>query len=283
MAAANGSRLANLRFLVGLARAAGGALIFSLPLLMTMELWWLGFYMGRLQLALLTLVTFPLLVLLSHYVGFERTFDWREDVVDALAAYAVAVIMAVVLHPLLVIAAPGDSFSEIIGKIALQAVPGAIGALLALSQLGQAQEEDGSRRRHWQEEPSYPRELFLMLLGALFLSLNLAPTEEMVLIGHRMPPLYSLLLVVLSLLLMHAFVYSVEFRGQHDPGNGHPGHARLFLHYTVAGYGIVLLTSLFILWTFGRFEGVGMLDVVAITVVLAFPASIGAAAARLIL
>jgi len=247
---------------------------------MTMELWWLGFYMGRLQLALLTLVTFPLLVLLSHYIGFERTFDWREDVIDALAAYAVAIVMALLLHPLLLIAAPGDSPSELIGKVALQAVPGAIGALLALSQLGAAQRE-GDRRQLWQEESNYPRELFLMLLGALFLSLNLAPTEEMILIGYRMPPLYSLSLVLLSLLLMHAFV-SVEFRTL-QPGTGWPGHGKLFLRYTVAGYGVVLLTSLFMLWTFGRFDGTGLLEVVAVTAVLAFPASIGAAAARLIL
>ena len=35
------------RFRVGLARAFAGAIIFALPLLMTMEMWWLGFYMVR--------------------------------------------------------------------------------------------------------------------------------------------------------------------------------------------------------------------------------------------
>jgi hypothetical protein len=35
--------MANRVFLVGLGRAFGGALIFSLPMLMTMEMWWLGF------------------------------------------------------------------------------------------------------------------------------------------------------------------------------------------------------------------------------------------------
>ncbi|CAN7555305.1 DUF2391 family protein [Phenylobacterium sp. LjRoot225] len=35
----------------GLARAVAGALIFSFPLLMTMEMWQLGFYMDRLRLA----------------------------------------------------------------------------------------------------------------------------------------------------------------------------------------------------------------------------------------
>lgn len=31
----------------GLARAFGGSIIFASPLLMTMEMWWLGFYMNR--------------------------------------------------------------------------------------------------------------------------------------------------------------------------------------------------------------------------------------------
>jgi uncharacterized membrane protein len=57
---------ANLRFAVGLARAFGGALVFSLPLLMTMEMWWLGFAMDRLRLALLLAVQLPLLVGLAR-------------------------------------------------------------------------------------------------------------------------------------------------------------------------------------------------------------------------
>lgn len=35
-------RESDYRFFVGLARAFAGAVLFSLPLLMTMEMWWLG-------------------------------------------------------------------------------------------------------------------------------------------------------------------------------------------------------------------------------------------------
>ncbi|HSK19437.1 MAG TPA: DUF2391 family protein, partial [Longimicrobiales bacterium] len=66
-------------FLTGLARAFGGAIFFSLPLLMTMEMWWLGFYMDRFRLALLMLAMVPLLIALDHYVGFkEEQTTWRE-------------------------------------------------------------------------------------------------------------------------------------------------------------------------------------------------------------
>src|SRR3546814_19401144 len=57
----------------GLGRAFGGALIFALPMLMTMEMWWLGFYADRFRLALLLMLNFHLLVMLSRRAGFEAT------------------------------------------------------------------------------------------------------------------------------------------------------------------------------------------------------------------
>jgi uncharacterized membrane protein len=76
-------------FITGIARAFGGALIFALPMLMTMEMWHLGFYMERWRLAVLLLLLLPLLVGLSHYIGFETTFDWEDDLRDSLVAIAV--------------------------------------------------------------------------------------------------------------------------------------------------------------------------------------------------
>src|SRR5690606_34859559 len=59
------------KFRVGLARAFGGAIFFSLPMLMTMELWSLDFYMDRLRLALFMALMVPFLIVLDHYSGFE--------------------------------------------------------------------------------------------------------------------------------------------------------------------------------------------------------------------
>src|SRR5687768_14199408 len=80
------------RFAAGLARAVGGASVFSMPLYMTMEMWQLGFAMDRGRLALLAALMFPMLVGLSHVSGFEPTFDLVNDVVDAAVAWAVGVV-----------------------------------------------------------------------------------------------------------------------------------------------------------------------------------------------
>ena len=266
------------RFGVGVARAFGGAIIFTLPMLMTMEMWWLGFYMSRFRLALFLLIIIPLLVGLSYFIGFKQTFRLKQDVLDGFVAYAVGFVAAAVTLFLFAIIEFGMSADEIIGKISLQAVPGSIGAMLAQSQLGSNEGEKEEKHRR----TGYGGEMFRMAVGALFLAFNLAPTEEMVLIAHKMSYWHMVALAFVSLLVMHAFVYSVEFRGQASipPGTS---FWSVFLRLTVAGYALALLISLYILWTFGRTDGMTFHQVMTAVIVLGFPSAIGAAAARLII
>ena len=270
--------IADERFGLGLARAFGGAIVFSLPMLMTMEMWWLGFYMSSWRLALLLAVNIPLLIGLSHYIGFEDTFEFKDDALDAFVAYAVGFIAPVPILFLFGVIEPGMSADEIIGKISLQAVPGSIGAMLAQSELGGQPKDKEDRKRR----AGYWGELFIMMVGALFLAFNLAPTEEMVLIAYMMTDWHILGLILFTLIVMHAFVYALEFKGQASIPEGTPFWS-VFLRFTVVGYTIALLISLFILWMFGRLDGQSLYQIVTAVIVLGFPAAIGAAAARLIL
>jgi putative integral membrane protein (TIGR02587 family) len=262
-------------FFVGLARAFGGALIFSLPMLMTMEMWQLGFSLSQFRLALLLLVTFPLLVGLSHFMGFEETFGWKDDVVDAFVALAVGFIVPGIVLSLFSILAFGMSPGEIVGKISLQAVPASIGAMFAQSELGGGREQ---KKRH----AGYGGEIFIMASGALFLGLNVAPTKEMVLIAYKMSAWHSVTLALVSLFIMHAFVYSVEFQGQADIPPGTPFWS-VFLRFTIVGYAVVLVISFYLLWTFGQTDGLAFGQISSALVVLGFPCAVGAAAARLLL
>ena len=270
--------MANRVFLIGLGRAFGGALIFSLPMLMTMEMWWLGFSMERWKLALLLLATIPLLIGLSHYMGFEDTFGLKDDTVDAFVALAVGFFAGAVSLGLFSVIEPGMSAEEIIGKVSIQAVPGSIGAMFAQSELGGNEKRQREKKRH----AGYFGDLFIMAAGALFLALNVAPTEEIVLIGHQMSPWHSIALVLVSLLVMHAFVYSVEFQGSAAIPEGVSLYS-IFFRHTVVGYAVVLLMGAYILWTFGRTDDLAVGQVISVLVVLGFPSAVGAAAARLIL
>ena len=142
-------------------------------------------------------------------------------------------------------------------------------------------EEDGNEATSGRRS-SYAAEMLLMMTGALFLGLNVAPTEEMILLSYMMVPWREISLIAVSLVAMHAFVYAVEFRGGHQT---HPevGFWSLFLRFTVVGYALVMVICLYLLWTFGRVDGTGLAEILSAVVVLGFPCAIGAAAARLIL
>lgn len=278
------------KFFAGIARGIAGALLFALPMLMTMEMWELGVYMDRSRLFLLLLANIPLLIILSDRVGFEETSTWRQAIRDASIAYALGIVSSALILVAMGVIKYDQSPHEIIGMIALQAIPASIGAMLGRSQLGGQSNEDDNEKDSGgddgnpvqERETSYTGELFLMAVGALFLNLNVAPTEEMILLSYKMTPWHALAIIAASLIVMHGFVYALSFKGSHDLAEGTPSwHA--FVRFTLPGYLIAGLISSYCLWTFHRIDDVGSTQILMTVVILSFPGAIGAAAARLIL
>ncbi|OLP55202.1 hypothetical protein BJF92_17430 [Rhizobium rhizosphaerae] len=268
--------------MIGLARGLGGALLFALPMQMTMEMWELGFTMDRWRLLLLLLATLPLLFGLARRIGFEETFSWREGMRDAVIAYGIGIVSSAVLLSLFGLITSDIAREDLVGKIALQAVPASIGALLGRSQLGSGPDEEDEDEQQETEGTGYGTELFMMAIGALFLNLNTAPTEEMILISYLMTPWHALVTILLSIAVMHGFVYAVSFKGGHELSQDVPSWHAL-IRFTLPGYVIALLISLYCLWTFGRLDDAGAMTNLMAVVVLGLPGAIGAAAARLIL
>lgn len=278
----------NRKFFAGIARGIAGALLFALPMLMTMEMWQLGVYMDRSRLLLLLLVNIPLLIILSDRVGFEKTSTWRQAIRDASIAYALGIVSCAVILVAMGVIKQDQSAHEIIGMIALQAVPASIGAMLGRSQLGGQPDDKNDKAGGDDDDPIHEREtgyageLFLMAVGALFLNLNVAPTEEMILLSYKMTPWHALVIIAASLAVVHSFVYALSFRGSHDLAKGTPSwHA--FVRFTLPGYLIAGLISAYCLWSFHRTDDIGSTQILMTVVILSFPGAIGAAAARLIL
>ena len=266
----------NWKYVIGLGRALAGAILFSLPMLMTMEMWWLGFYMDPLRLLLFIASNLVILVGLSRLSGFEKTASWDDDLMDAFAAYAVAAVWSAVILVLLGVLRADMPLSEIVGKIAIQSVPASFGAMIGGKQMGAADTE-GKK----EERSSYVGELFLMVAGAMFLSFNVAPTEEMILIAFQMTAVQGIALVATSLILLHLLVYTVGLKGHEKPA-GPTSFWSIFLRFSVVGYALTVLVSLYVLWTFGRVDGTASSQIVGMVAVLAFPGAIGAALARLV-
>lgn len=177
-------------FFTGLARAAGGALLFGLPILMTSEMWQLGFHLDRPRFVLLILVTIPLLAGLASISGFKKSTGWIEDVVDAFVALAVGYVTSALILWMLGLLDGGMSAGELIGKVSLQAVSASIGALLASSQFG----ESGSEQNGETPGSGYGSELMVMGAGALFLAFNIAPTSEVMVTALSIGPITGLVI-----------------------------------------------------------------------------------------
>ncbi|MCE7798108.1 TIGR02587 family membrane protein [Sphingobium sufflavum] len=271
--------MSNRDYALGLARAFGGAIIFGLPLLMTMEMWSLGLAIHPARLLIFVVLNFCVLVVLSRFGGFEPTDSIGEDLLDALGAYAVGIAASGLILGLFNLLYTSMPLGELAGMIAVQSIPTSFGAMLARKQLGDG-EDDKSEEQKLRSD-GYAGELFLMLAGSMFLAFNVAPTEEVILIGFKMTPWHSLTLIAASLFALHALVFAVGLPGQEQAPDGYGG-MRLFIAYTVPGYAIAALVSLYILWTFGRVDGQALHAIAGSVVVLGFPASIGAAIARLV-
>ncbi|MDR7380794.1 TIGR02587 family membrane protein [Promicromonospora iranensis] len=260
------------RLVKGLGRAFGGALLFALPLFMTMEIWRLAAGMDRWRLLLLYLLTIVLAFTMERHLGLRQgePDSPLASVVDTAIALTAGIAAAAVVLSIFAVLEPVAAWGEAVAVVALAALPATIGASFARSQLGL----DSTGRA----SEGYRQELFLMTAGATVFAANVAPTEEVVLLAGAMEPGHALGLIALELVVMHAFVYAVEFKGgatSHD-------FARVLLPYTVVGYVIACAVSAYLLWSFGRFDGTALGPALIETLVLALPATIGAAAARLI-
>lgn len=268
----------NRKFFRGLARAFGGAIVFALPILMTLEMWSLGPSIQSERLALLVLLTVPILTGMSHFAGFEETFNWREDLLDAFGALAVGLLVSAVVLAMLGIFSFEMPFAEAVGLVTLQGIASSLGAMLGVSQFGDEQEKAREERR--KREADFWGTIFFMSVGTLVLTFAIAPTEEVILIANRLLPWQLFVLTLVSLLIMHGFVHAEQ--RQKELGRTPDPTWKLFLRFTVPGYAVSLIVTAAVLWGLGRLDGLALEPMVATVVVLGFPAAVGAGAAHLI-
>lgn len=263
----------NLRYAAGLGRALLGAMIFSLPLMMTMEMWEFGVTIDPMRQATTLLLSLPMLIALSYYGGFEPTFSFLDNLLDAFAAFAVSIAACCAVLFLLGQINVETRFQEVVGKLAVVSFPATIGALLADKQFNGADDDEQTSDALL---TGFGGRMFLMAIGAIFLAMNIAPTDEVEIIAVGISPLQTTLLAVASLLSLVLILRAADARG---------GGGGAFEHVVrgLAGYGVCLLMSLYVLWYFGRTEGAAFDEIVEAVVVLAFPAALGAGAARLLL
>src|SRR5688500_5109555 len=79
------------------ARGAAGGLLFSLPLLYTMEVWWTGFIAHPWRLVGYCLSIFILLMAYNLHCGLRRNETMLEVVIDSFDALGIGLLLAALI------------------------------------------------------------------------------------------------------------------------------------------------------------------------------------------
>ena len=263
-------------------RGVAGGLMFSLPLLFTMEVWWTGFVADPLRLVLYVVATFVLLLGYNHYAGLHQDARWSEVVIDSVEEMGLGLVVAGVVLFLLGQLESDLHAYEIVGKITVEAMTVAIGISVGTSQLAGGEERPkAGAEASAKEEVTFGGQIAIACCGAMLFAANVAPTEEIVMIATecRVPNLLGL--AALSLLLTVLILYYIEFTGSGQFVRAE-GIVSVIIG-TVVTYAVALVVSAAVLWFFGRFEETALITCVAETVVLGLAATLGASAGRLLL
>jgi putative integral membrane protein (TIGR02587 family) len=263
----------------------GGGLIVGLPLLFTMEMWSHSFVLPSWKILVLLAIAFVIVIGYNAVSGFRRDRSWTDLLVDSVETLGIAAVVATAALVILGRIGPGIDLRDAVGKVALETIPIAFGVSLAGTQLArpggdEEMQERGSAAADAANVGSFGR-LFVAAGGALLFALNVAPTEEPMLLGVEAAPWMLLAAIVASMLVTLAIVFYADFRGG-VAASGDRGPLATPLGETLAAYVVSLFVSLVLLWAFGRTDGTAASVIAAQTVMLAVVASFGAALGRLI-
>lgn len=272
-------------------RGIAGGLIFSLPLLYTMEVWWAGFTTHPLRLLIYVLATFTLLLGYNHYGGLRRDASNVEVAIDSVEEMGIGLLLATVVLWLLGRITADMSLSEIAGKIIVEAMTVAIGVAVGTAQLGGGEGEDsGDTGMEGDTEavpflatqaPDFGGQVAIATCGAVLFAANVAPTEEILMIAVEIDATRLLGLAVFSLILGTMILFYSNFIGAQKFIT--QMRVTTVLFGAVITYAIALVTSAAILWFFGRFDDMSLFTCLAQTIVLGLAATLGASAGRLLL
>lgn len=260
-------------------RAAAGGLFVGLPLLWTMEMWEQGATMPPLKLLLLLGLAFAVVVGFNAVSGFRRERTWFELLVDAVQGMGLSIVVAAAMLYVLGRLEPELGLPTLVGRVGLLSIPVAFGTALAATVLSEP-EEGGGR------EPVGPiGRLFVAAGGALYFALNIAPTDEVRVLGSEADVPLLLLVIVASLAISLAIVFVVELPGGRRgsrSGSRRGGPIDQPVGETVAAYAIALLVSGVLIFSFGLSDGLGLRALAGYVVMLGTVASFGSAAGRLL-
>ncbi|MBD2328014.1 TIGR02587 family membrane protein [Alkalinema sp. FACHB-956] len=281
-----------------LVRGACGGFLFGIPLLYTMEVWWIGSSVTPPIMLASLFITSIVVFGLNYTAGFRQSSSvhWGTLIMDTVEAQAIGIVCSFLLLLLLREVTLETQLHEIFGKVIFESVPFSIGVSLANQFLTNKDSDenesrstsqsqgDRSSRAHvstlWQETFN---DILATMMGALIVAFSIAPTDEVKTLAANTSGPWLILTIMASLLISYGIVFEANFSDQ-QKRRKQRGLFQTPLSETVMSYLVSLGVACAMLWFFQLLQwGDPPTLWVSYTIVLGLPATIGGAAGRLAL
>ncbi len=283
---------------------AAGAIV-GIPLLYTMEMWWHGMILPESHLLLVLGAILFFNFLFSLFSGFREECTPASAAMEAVTAVGIGIVFSAVILWLVGEFRVGQSTGEILGRIVFEAAPVSIGVSFANAQMqgksrtgeetgregqvgGAGKEVDGTgdpppslADRERMQLRADLKDAGATAAGAAVFALNIAPTEEVIMIATRLPYWQVAVMLLASLVLGYVILFASGFEELqvYVPS--------VFQHpvaETIVVGAISLVVAACLLFLLGQRELLGHPSTfLAAVVTLGLPATVGGAAGRLIL
>jgi putative integral membrane protein (TIGR02587 family) len=272
-------------------RGLASGILVGVPVVFTVDSWWLGDQNTPRDSLIVLAFAYMLTLAAVRWIGFHRGArrGWQY-LADAAEALSLAVVALFIVFSALGQIGETQSLPVMLGRIAVALPPVALGVAVANNLFAggdtrfapdtaaAAERRAGRSMAGWQLTL---HELGAALAGATFICFTIVPGNELNDIATEVPLQNLSFVVALSLLVSYVVVFAADFSGERwrRAASGPLQHPLL---ETVSAYVAALLAALFALLIFGHVDATtAPLLILAKTVLLGFPAAVGAAAGRL--
>jgi putative integral membrane protein (TIGR02587 family) len=272
-------------------RGICGGLLFGIPLLYTMEVWWIGSLIKQRIILIAIALTFIIIYFLNRTEGFRKYRRKQnrpyEAVLNTVKAMAIGIVCSTLMLILLQEITTHNSLKESLGKIIFESVPFTLGVALANQFLGENNSDTKTRNSNQKLKDNSDQlhatlsDVGGTLIGATVIAFNIAPTDEITMLAASFSPIWLLLIIGTSLLVTYGIVFQAGFSNQ-QKRQQQQGIFQRPSSETIMAYLVSLLASAFMLWFFQKLAFTDPWTMwLDHTLLLGLPASIGGAAGRL--
>jgi putative integral membrane protein (TIGR02587 family) len=271
-------------------RGICGGCLFGVPLIYTMEVWWVGSLATPANLLAVIASTFILLFFVNRTEGFRKRSRSKthsyETVAETIEAMAIGLVCSAFLLLVLQELTIETALSENIGKIVYESVPFSIGVCLSNQLLGDTRKAQSNNDKSGssQNEDALNAtlsDLGVTLIGAIVIAFNIAPTDEIPMLAAATSEFWLLVLIATSLLVSYAIVFESGFSNQ-KKRREQKGIFQRPISETMACYIVSLGAAALMLLFFQKLSlSDSLMTWLEYTLLLGLPATIGGAAGRL--